>query len=33
MTTITITEALAELKTLQKRIEKKRQAVGPYLLR
>ena len=33
MTTITITEALAELKTLQKRIEKKRTAVGPYLLR
>lgn len=33
MTTLTITEALAELKTLQKRIEKKRQAVAPYLLR
>lgn len=30
---ITITEALAEIKTLQKRIEKKREFVGQYLAR
>jgi hypothetical protein len=30
---LTITEALAEMKTLQKRIEKKRESIGPYLLR
>lgn len=28
-----VTEALAEIKTLNKRIEKKREAIGPYLLR
>lgn len=33
MATMTITEALAEMKTLAKRIEKKREAVSPYLLR
>lgn len=33
MDKMTITEALAELKTLQKRIEKKRESIGPYLLR
>lgn len=33
MKTITITEALAELKTLDKRIEKKRASVGIYLIR
>ncbi|MCI0429563.1 MAG: hypothetical protein L0210_03335 [Rhodospirillales bacterium] len=32
-TTITITEALAELATLQKRIEKKRESVRQYLAR
>lgn len=31
--TITITEALAELKTLRARIEKKRQAIAPYICR
>lgn len=30
---LTITEALAELKTIQKRIEKKREYVGSYLVR
>lgn len=30
---MTITEALAEMKTLAKRIEKKREAIAPYLLR
>jgi hypothetical protein len=30
---MTITEALAEMKTLAKRIEKKREAITPYLLR
>lgn len=30
---ITITEALAEIKTINKRLEKKRQAVLPYLAR
>jgi len=30
---LTITEALAELKTIQKRIEKKREYVGQYLAR
>lgn len=29
----TITEGLAELKTLRKRIDKKREALGPYLAR
>lgn len=33
MKIITITEALAELKTLDKRIEKKRASVGGYLIR
>jgi hypothetical protein len=33
MSTITITEALAEIKTIGKRIEKKRQSVASYLLR
>lgn len=31
--TMTITEALAELKTLAKRLEKKRQGIAPYLFR
>lgn len=30
---ITITEGLAELKTLRKRIDKKRESLGPYLAR
>lgn len=30
---MTITEALAEMKTLAKRIEKKRESIAPYLLR
>ena len=33
MDAMTITEALAETKTLKARIEKKRQAVLPYLAR
>lgn len=33
MRTITITEALAELKTLDKRIQKKRDSIGQYLIR
>lgn len=33
MRTLTITEALAELKTLEKRIEKKREFVNSYLFR
>jgi hypothetical protein len=33
MDRITITEALAELKTIQKRIEKKRDFIGQYLAR
>lgn len=33
MASITITEALAEIKTIGKRIEKKRQFVGQYLVR
>lgn len=33
MTTLTITEGLAELKTLAARIEKKREAIMPHLLR
>lgn len=31
--TLTITEALAELKTLDKRIQKKRESVGSFLMR
>lgn len=30
---MTITEALAEIKTIQKRIAKKREGIGPYLAR
>ena len=30
---MTITEALAEMKTLAKRVEKKQEAIAPYLLR
>ena len=30
---LTITEALAEIKTLAKRIEKKRQNIGQFLVR
>lgn len=33
MATTTITEALAEIKTIGKRIEKKRQFIGQYLVR
>lgn len=33
MRTLTITEALAELKTLEKRIEKKASAIGSFVLR
>lgn len=33
MRTVTITEALAELKTLDKRIQKKRESIGQYLIR
>lgn len=33
MPSITITEALAEIKTIGKRIEKKRQFIGQYLVR
>lgn len=30
---LTITEGLAEIKTLKARIEKKRQGIGPYIVR
>lgn len=33
MSQLTITEALAEIKTLEKRVEKKRQSIQPYLAR
>ena len=33
MSKLTITEALAEIKTIEKRIDKKRQSLQPYIAR